>query len=165
MRKYRKIKYPDGAFLFKEKGRNFLKTRIEGAYTYYCSSCETVFAVVSRLSVKQDKAQELTCPKCQSKAKLYGEGHITYELCVQRNEGAERVSENVPINALESIRMNQLSEYPDVLTAKDVAEILNISVGHAYEMMRWTEFPTIKLGRVKRVRKDKFIEWMEKAKK
>ena len=142
-----------------------MKTKVEGAYTYYCSSCETVFAVVSRLSVKQDKAQELTCPKCQSKAKLYGEGHITYELYIQRSQETKGIPDSTPVNASKSTLTNQLCEYPDVLTAKEVAEILNISVHYAYEVMRWKEFPSIKLGRKKRVRKDKFIEWLEKQEK
>jgi excisionase family DNA binding protein len=142
-----------------------LKTKVDGAYTYYCSSCETVFAVVSRLSVKQDKAQELTCPKCRSEANLYGEGHITYELYAKRNEDIVGVSENVFVNALESIRTNKLSEYPDILTAKHIAEILNISYRYAYEVMEWNGFPLIKMGRKKIVRKDKFIEWLEKQEK
>jgi excisionase family DNA binding protein len=140
-----------------------VKTRVEGAYTYYCPSCETFFAVVSRLSVKQDKAQELTCPKCRSKARLYGEGHVTYELYIQRNQDTEEIPKllNVP----ESTWMKPFSEYPDVLTAEHVAEILSISIRYTYEIMEWKGFPLIRIGKNKRVRKDKFIEWLEKQEK
>jgi DNA-directed RNA polymerase specialized sigma subunit len=96
---------------------------------------ETVFAVVSRLSVKQDKAHELTCPKCRSKAKLHGEGHITYELYVQRNEETEEISKNVSLNVLELTQRVQFHDYPDVLTAKHISKILGISQSATYGIM------------------------------
>lgn len=82
-----------------------MKARVEGVYTYHCPSCETVFAVVSRLSVKQDKAHELTCPKCRNKANLYGEGHITHELYIQKRQETQETKE-IHENAF----LNQLSD-------------------------------------------------------
>ncbi|WP_423801811.1 helix-turn-helix domain-containing protein [Neobacillus sp. SAB-20_R2A] len=51
-------------------------------------------------------------------------------------------------------------EYPLVLTASDISEILRVSKPTAYELMEQESFPLIKIGRSKRVLKDEFIEWM-----
>lgn len=52
-------------------------------------------------------------------------------------------------------------DYPHILTAKHIAEIMHISVRKAYEIMDYTSFPLIRLDGCKRVRKDKFYEWMD----
>lgn len=53
-----------------------------------------------------------------------------------------------------------INEYPSVLTASDISEILRVSKPTAYELMEQESFPLIKIGRSKRVLKDKFIEWI-----
>ncbi|WP_413357335.1 helix-turn-helix domain-containing protein [Robertmurraya sp. 2P01SA] len=55
---------------------------------------------------------------------------------------------------------NIKNEYPIILTAKDVSEILKISKPTAYELMAQNDFPLIKIGRCKRVLKDDFLEWL-----
>lgn len=137
-----------------------MKARVEGVYTYYCPSCETVFAVVSRFSVRQDKAQELTCPKCQNKADLYGEGHITHEPCDQFKEQNVNQLESVPTSSYE----NELADYPIILTAKHIAAILDISLRKTYEIMEWKGFPLLKIDRHKKVFKPAFIEWLMEQK-
>lgn len=50
---------------------------MEGVYTYLCENCPTLFGVVSRFSVMEDKVEILTCPKCSKKvAACIGEGHL-----------------------------------------------------------------------------------------
>ena len=53
-------------------------------------------------------------------------------------------------------------DYPLVLTAQDIKEILNVSQSVAYEVMNREDFPLLKVkGKIKRVSRDKFFEWME----
>lgn len=62
--------------------------------------------------------------------------------------------------------MNTAQEYPMVLKAKHVAEILGVSEPTAYTYMRRNDFPTINLpGAVKRVARDRFFEWLEQRSK
>lgn len=53
-----------------------------------------------------------------------------------------------------------IQEYPLVLTAKEVSEILSISLRRAYELMDETEFPLVRFSRSKRVLRDAFCKWM-----
>ncbi|MGV3467361.1 MAG: helix-turn-helix domain-containing protein [Heyndrickxia sp.] len=53
------------------------------------------------------------------------------------------------------------SDYPYILTAKEVAEILSISKAKAYDLFNLTSFPAITLGRNKRVKRDAFFEWID----
>ena len=147
-------------FSLGEKGRNLQKTKVEGAYTYYCSSCETVFAVVSRLSVAQDKLNTLTCPKCRNKSDLYGEGNITHERYDQIKEQNANELESVPTSSYG----NELADYPIILTAEHIAEILDISRRKAYEIMEWKGFPLLRIDRHKKVFKPAFIEWLMEQK-
>ncbi|MCM3160809.1 helix-turn-helix domain-containing protein [Metabacillus litoralis] len=52
--------------------------------------------------------------------------------------------------------------YPFILTAKDISEILKISKPTAYEIMSQPDFPIIKIGRCKRVLRDEFIQWLKR---
>lgn len=51
-------------------------------------------------------------------------------------------------------------DYPVILTAEHIAEILMVSKPTANELMEQTSFPLIRIGRSKRVFKDKFFEWL-----
>ncbi|MBD8033041.1 helix-turn-helix domain-containing protein [Solibacillus sp. A46] len=53
-----------------------------------------------------------------------------------------------------------LEDYPVILTAEHIAEILMVSKPTAYELMEQTSFPLIRIGRCKRVLKDKFFDWL-----
>lgn len=55
-------------------------------------------------------------------------------------------------------------DLPSVLKPKDVSKFLSISIRYAYEVMERRDFPTIKIGRTKRVMKDDFLKWLEKQK-
>ena len=53
-----------------------------------------------------------------------------------------------------------VEDYPMILTAEHIAEILMISKPTAYELMEQVSFPLIRVGRSKRVLKDKFFDWL-----
>lgn len=58
--------------------------------------------------------------------------------------------------------MNDNEEnYPLILTAKDISQILKISKPTAYEVMNQTSFPLLKIGRCKRVLRDDFFNWLK----
>ncbi|MFS0782078.1 helix-turn-helix domain-containing protein [Bacillus sp. 1P06AnD] len=53
-----------------------------------------------------------------------------------------------------------IEDYPMMLTAAEISEILMVSKPTAYEIMEHKSFPLIKIGRSKRVLKSKFFEWL-----
>lgn len=62
---------------------------------------------------------------------------------------------------MKPLKEDFLKDYPEILTAKHVSEILGVCYRHAYEIMEWYEFPLIRIGRNKKVRKDSFIKWLD----
>jgi excisionase family DNA binding protein len=52
-------------------------------------------------------------------------------------------------------------DYPLILTVKDIQEILGIGKRVAYELMERKDFPMVRIGRLKRVNRDAFFEWIE----
>jgi excisionase family DNA binding protein len=52
-------------------------------------------------------------------------------------------------------------DYPLVLTVTDIMEILGIGKRIAYELMDRTDFPTVRIGKLKRVNRDAFFEWID----
>lgn len=56
--------------------------------------------------------------------------------------------------------MKTTLDYPLILTADHVAEIMGISKRVAYELMEYKGFPLIRLGRLKRVNRDSFFQWL-----
>lgn len=55
----------------------------------------------------------------------------------------------------------ELNSYPIILTAVEISEILRISKPSAYALMDRTDFPLIRIGRSKRVKRDLFMQWLE----
>lgn len=53
-----------------------------------------------------------------------------------------------------------IENYPMILTAVDLSEILIVSKPTAYELMEQKSFPLIKLGRSKRVLRDELFNWL-----
>lgn len=60
--------------------------------------------------------------------------------------------------------MRNIDELPLIMRAEDVARALGISKNGAYELFKQTDFPTITIGRQKRVNRDAFIEWTKNRK-
>ena len=57
-----------------------------------------------------------------------------------------------------------LLNYPDILTPKDIMEILSISKNTLYHMIQTNEFPAFRLGpRAWRFRRDDIIAYLEEA--
>jgi excisionase family DNA binding protein len=53
------------------------------------------------------------------------------------------------------------TDYPLILTADHIAEIMGVSRRIAYEMMEYKGFPLVRIGRLKRVNRDSFFYWLE----
>ena len=58
-------------------------------------------------------------------------------------------------------RYHNIHDYPIMLTAEDVAEILCISRTNAYAVMRMSGFPTIHRGKRMVVPRDRLIKWID----
>jgi len=54
----------------------------------------------------------------------------------------------------------RLSDLPDVLTASQVASVLQCSEEHVYTMWRRNEMPHFKVGRLVRMHKQALIDFM-----
>jgi excisionase family DNA binding protein len=57
-----------------------------------------------------------------------------------------------------------IDDYPLILTAKHIAEIMQISKTVAYDLMEHKGFPLIRIGRCKRVKKEDFFNWLTSQK-
>ncbi|MGF6951917.1 excisionase family DNA binding protein [Neobacillus sp. B4I6] len=57
--------------------------------------------------------------------------------------------------------MKNTTDYPLILTADHISEIMGVSKRIAYEMMEYKGFPLIRVGRLKRVNKEAFFGWLE----
>ena len=57
-----------------------------------------------------------------------------------------------------------MNDLPSVLKPADVSQFLNISIRYAYEVMARSDFPTLQIGRSKRVMREDFLKWVEKQK-
>ncbi|MEH7514131.1 helix-turn-helix domain-containing protein [Gottfriedia acidiceleris] len=55
-----------------------------------------------------------------------------------------------------------MQDLPIILTAEHVANILSCTKSHVYEMMERKDFPLIRVGRLKRVNRDQFFDWLNK---
>ncbi len=58
------------------------------------------------------------------------------------------------------MQKDEIGTYPLVLTAKEISLILKISKPSAYEVMKRSDFPLIKIGRCKRVLREEFFVWL-----
>jgi hypothetical protein len=58
-----------------------------------------------------------------------------------------------------------ISQYPIILTADHISEILSVTKHHAYEMMKYEGFPLIRIGRLKRVNRENFFDWLESTRR
>ena len=58
--------------------------------------------------------------------------------------------------------MRMFRDYPDVLTVKQVCEMLNIGRNNAYELVRSGAIKSVTIGRQIRIPKDNVIHFIEK---
>ena len=59
--------------------------------------------------------------------------------------------------------ISEYSELPLVLTPVDVARLLGVSRNTAYEHFHSKGFPAFRVGRQYRVKRDRFIQWMDES--
>lgn len=62
--------------------------------------------------------------------------------------------------------IKKYEDYPMILTARDIADILEISRSSAYDFMNAPDFPLIKIPsspRIKRVQKKRFFEYLDES--
>ena len=55
--------------------------------------------------------------------------------------------------------------YPDVLTVKEVREILRIGINNVYQMLKSGELKSIKIGRIYKIKKENVIEYINRKSK
>ncbi|MEH7328104.1 helix-turn-helix domain-containing protein [Priestia megaterium] len=132
-------------------------SRTEGVRTYLCSSCNAFFAIVTPLVASVDITA--FCPQCKEETHIYGEGHITHR---QNIEVPAPIDDNQPVQQEVIIHTGPKYEdkFPYVLNAQHVQEILDIGKEKAYELMESKGFPVLKVGRHKKVLRDKFFQWL-----
>lgn len=53
-------------------------------------------------------------------------------------------------------------DFPEVMTVADIQKFLNISKNTVYDLIKRQEFPVIRMGRIMRINKTKFLEWFDK---
>ena len=62
-----------------------------------------------------------------------------------------------------SKRSRGLNEMPDVMTVLDVAEVMGISRNSAYELVHSKGFPKVTVGKMYRIPKVRFEQWLNSA--
>lgn len=55
---------------------------------------------------------------------------------------------------------NNTVEIPEMITAKDVAALLNIGYTKALELLKYGQIPSIKLGSTYRTTREAVAEWL-----
>ncbi|WP_391115868.1 helix-turn-helix domain-containing protein [Psychrobacillus sp. L3] len=58
------------------------------------------------------------------------------------------------------MKNSEINNYPIILTASEISQILKISKPTTYELMDRKDFPLIRIGRCKRVLRDEFFFWL-----
>lgn len=127
--------------------------KVEGIYTYRCNNCESVFGIVARFGVLTDKVERVQCPKCKGIADIYGEGHIKYTIY--------ELDKKDEIDKDSAVAHSNLS---DIMDVNFVANTLGISKRVAYEVMKQTDFPKVKIRRRKWVKRGDFFDWLDNQK-
>ena len=57
--------------------------------------------------------------------------------------------------------IKNMEDYPLMLTADHISEILHMSKRRAYEVMELKSFPTIRIGKRKWVQREAFFAWLK----
>ena len=56
--------------------------------------------------------------------------------------------------------MNELQNYPDVLSVKDIQMILGIGTSKAYDLAKSGAFHTVCIGPLIKIPKQSFLQWL-----
>lgn len=57
--------------------------------------------------------------------------------------------------------MNNIENYPVILRAEHISEILGISKHRTYEIMKLKGFPVTQIGNLKFVNRESFFKWLD----
>lgn len=57
-----------------------------------------------------------------------------------------------------------MNTLPELLTAKQIREYLGCSNQKVYNLLKRKDFPSFRIGHSYKIRKDEFIEWINKQK-
>jgi hypothetical protein len=57
-------------------------------------------------------------------------------------------------------QIKEEKDYPLILTAEHISEILQIGKRKSYEIMDEKGFPLIRLGKIKRTSREEFFKWI-----
>lgn len=61
------------------------------------------------------------------------------------------------------LRIRDPADLPMVLTPTDISAVMSLSRNRTYQLIHSSGFPAFKVGKkLYRVRKDKFLEWLDK---
>ena len=60
------------------------------------------------------------------------------------------------------LRFRDFSELPLTLTVEEVAKVLGISRGTAYNLVHREDFPAVKIGRRLIIPREQFCSWVDK---
>jgi excisionase family DNA binding protein len=88
----------------------------------------------------------------------------SHELCLETSLQLIKVqikSYEESLSKRQQVVLEVFEGYPEILLAEEIAEILRISPRYAYEIMERKDFPLIRIGGSKRVRKDEFSKWLK----
>ncbi|WP_340395496.1 helix-turn-helix domain-containing protein [Paenibacillus sp. FSL E2-0177] len=58
-------------------------------------------------------------------------------------------------------RYKTTSDYPSVLTAKEIQQILGIGERQTYELLNSGQFHIVRVGKMIKVSKDVFLKWLQ----
>lgn len=61
-------------------------------------------------------------------------------------------------------RLSAHSELPLILGVEEIKQILGIGQRRAYEIMEQQGFPLVRIGRLKRVQREDFFNWLDQQK-
>ena len=63
----------------------------------------------------------------------------------------------------EKVVYTDFSQLPLTLTPMDIKDILGISKNNAYALCNSKDFPAVRIGKLIRINRDRFIEWYNTA--
>lgn len=77
-----------------------------------------------------------------------------------QNKPNQSTSSNIHYNNEEVKKMNTATVIPNLLSAKEVSQILKIGYVKTLELMRYGKIPSVKLGNTYRTSEEALAEWI-----
>ncbi|WP_379153324.1 helix-turn-helix domain-containing protein [Paenibacillus sp. sgz5001063] len=62
---------------------------------------------------------------------------------------------------MSDIQYKSTADFPSVLNARDIQQILDIGERQTYELLNSNQFHIVRVGRMIKVSKDVFLKWLE----